>query len=269
MPRQLDQLPTDATTMARKIAALERQVNELRAARRLGAATAGLIQTAASGARLALDGSDQSLSLYADDGTTLLAQIAPETGGGGGFWSRGFQEPVNLSAFMGGGEIRFRTVDSDLIFADSEVLYDSDGVNYADLLLSSGGVLSGDQRAHLLLESVAGGGAPVVYVTGDGANVCNLDVDGKFTAGNLAWGSVAITPSAANTPTSATISGLTLKGSTFIGFSGAQTAAPGSTTGANGVTGTSATSVTSTGLTVWLTRQSTAATTVNWLVIGT
>jgi outer membrane murein-binding lipoprotein Lpp len=31
MPRQLDQLPSDPTTLARKIAALERQVKELRA----------------------------------------------------------------------------------------------------------------------------------------------------------------------------------------------------------------------------------------------
>lgn len=268
MPRQLDQLPVDATSMARRLAALEREVKELRASRRLGSATAGLIRTAASGARLELGGTDQSLSLYGDDGTTLLAELAPETGGGGGLWTRGLQSPKNLSAFVGGGEIRFRTVDSNVIAADSEILYDTDGSTYADLLLSSGGVLGGDKRARILLESVAGGGTPVVYVTGDAANLCNLDIDGVLTAGNLAWGTVSLTPTTINVPISTTVNGLNVRGSTFIAFTTPVTSRPGSTTTPDGVTGTSATSVSSTGLTVWMSRQSLTTTTVNWWVIG-
>lgn len=263
MPRQIDQLPTDATSLARRLASLEREVRELRASRRLDAATAGLIRTAASGARVELGGDSQSLSLYGDDGTTLLAELAPETGGGGGLWTRGLQSPRNLSAFMGGGEIRFRTVDSASIAADAEVLYDTDGSTYADLLFSSGSVLGSDKRARILLESVAGGGAPVVYVTGDAANVCNMDVDGVLTAGSLAWGSVAITPSAANTPTSAAVTGLNVRGSAFTGFAVAATSVPGSQ-----VTGASVTAVTSTGLTVWVTRANTTVTNVNWWVLG-
>lgn len=268
MPTARDQLPGGVNGLAKRVHDLEREVRELRAARRLTAATIGLIRTAADGARVEIDAETQSLTVY-DSADTTLAQLGPDSAGeGGGLWTRGFQSPYNLSAFVGGGEIRFRTVDSNIIAADSEVLYDTDGVTYADLLLSSGGVQDTDKRARILLESVAGGGAPAVYVTGDGTNLCNMDVDGSFSAGNLAWGTVVITPSAANTPTSATVTGLNVKGSTFIGFSGAQTSRPGSTTTPDGVTGTSATSATSSGLTVWLTRQNTAATTVNWLVIG-
>lgn len=269
MPKQIDQLPPDATSMARRLAALEREVRELRASRRLGSATAGLIRTAASGPRIELDGTTQALAVFGGaDGTTLLAELAPETDGGGGMWTRGFQSPFNLSAFLGGGEIRFRTVDTDAIAADAEVLYDTDGATYTDLLLSSGGILDTDQRAHILLESLAGGAAPSVYITGDGANTADLDVDGRLTTGNIAYGQVSITPGGANSATSTSVGGLNVKGSIFYGYAVAQTTQPGFTGATNGVTGASATNVTSTGLTVWATRQNTTVTLVNWLVIG-
>jgi len=268
MPRQLDQLPTDATTMARKIAALERQVNELRAARRLGSATAGVIQTAASGARVVMDGDNQAVDVYGADGTTLLAELGPDASGGGGLWTRGLQDPNNISSYLGSGELSFRPVENGLVQVPANIYYDTDAFQYSDFTLTSGSVGAADHRALLILESIYAGATPYVYIQGENGTQCNMDVLGVLTASNLAWGSVAITPSAANTPTSATVTGLSLKGSTFIGFSGAQTAAPGSTTLTNGVTGTSAISATSTGLTVWLTRQNTSATTVNWLVIG-
>jgi hypothetical protein len=107
-----------------------------------------------------------------------------------------------------------------------------------------------------------------VYVQGENSTPCNFDVLGTLTSSNLAWGTVAITPSAANTPTSATVSGLNVRGSTLIAYTSPLTSLPGSTTTNNGVTGTSANNVTSTGLTVWLTRQNLTTTNVNWLVIG-
>lgn len=264
MPRQLDQLPSDATSLARRVQALEREVRELRAARRLSSATAGLIQTAASGARVTVDGSDQSVSLYGLDGTTLLAQLAPDASGeGGGLWTRGLQDPYNYSAFVGGGEIRLRTVDSDLVAADAIVMYDTDGVTYSDLLLSSGAVRDTDPRARILLEAVdPGGGPPAVYVTGDGSNRCNLDVDNILSMGNFAWGSLSITP-AANVPTSATVGGLSVRGSTFIALVTVVTSVPGTQ-----VTGIACNNISSSGLTIWLTRTNTTATTVNWMVIG-
>lgn len=262
MPRQLDQLPPDPTTLAREVAALKREVRELRAARRLSSATAGLIRTAASGPRIELDGTAQLLNIWGgSDGSTLIAQAGPDTSGGGGWWSRGFQDPYNLTAFMGGGEVAFRTVDDGIIALNGGILYITDGSSYADLMLTSGAVGASDQRSIVILES-ASGRAPYVYVTGDGTTTANLDVDGVTTSGNLAWGSVSITP-VANTPTSATVSGLSVKGSTFIALVTAATSVPGTQ-----VTGVSYNNVSSSGLTLWVTRTNTTATVVNWMVIG-
>ena len=263
MPRQLDQLPADATSLARRIAALEREVKELRAARRLGSATAGLIQTAASGARIALDGTTQALDIYGDDGETVLAELAPDAGGaGGGLWTRGFQTPHNVASWLGGGELAFRPVNESLAAIPAGVIYDTDGDFYTDLILDSGALNAGDGRAIVVVESAVGA-TPNIYMTGNDNNVCNLEADGVATFGNLAWGSVNITPSAANTPTSAAITGLDVQGSTFVAFASASTSVPGTS-----VTGVSTNGVSASGLTVWVTRTNTTTTGVNWLVIG-
>ncbi|WP_435173312.1 hypothetical protein [Actinacidiphila sp. bgisy145] len=80
MPRRTDQLPPDATTLARRIAALERAVRELRASRRTSYADIGggttvitgtRIQSAADGARGVIDADDGSIQIYdADDHLT-------------------------------------------------------------------------------------------------------------------------------------------------------------------------------------------------------
>jgi hypothetical protein len=76
MPRRIDQLPPDATTLARRIAALEREVRELRASRRMSNATVSggdttitgaRIQTATSGPRIVLDSVDGSVQVYDAD----------------------------------------------------------------------------------------------------------------------------------------------------------------------------------------------------------
>ncbi|WP_333770953.1 hypothetical protein [Streptomyces sp. IBSBF 2435] len=75
MPRRIDQLPPDATTLARRLAALEREVRELRASKRASWATIGggdttitgaRIQTAETGHRVVLD-ADGALKTYDDD----------------------------------------------------------------------------------------------------------------------------------------------------------------------------------------------------------
>ncbi|MDX3746703.1 hypothetical protein [Streptomyces sp. AK08-02] len=245
MPRQLDQLPADATSLARRLVALERQVTELRAARRLGAATASNVR------------------LYSADGTVLLAELAPDGSGGGGLWTRGLQSPINISSYLGSGELAFRPVEDGLVQVPGRAYYDSDAYQYSDLTLSSGAVGAADHQALLILESLFAGATPYVYVQAEGGGQCGFDVSGVLTAGSLAWGQVSITPSAANTPTSIAVTGLSVKGSTFLGYAVATTTAPGSQ-----VTGASATSVTSSGLTVWTTRTNTTATLVNWMVIG-
>ncbi|WP_344530854.1 hypothetical protein, partial [Streptomyces rectiviolaceus] len=100
----------------------------------------------------------------------------------------------------------------------------------------------------------------------------NTLVKGTLTAGNIATGTVTITPSAAHTPTSALVS-FACTGSTFRGYATASTTAPGSrkdalpTPGA-GVTGVSMSSVTSTSALVWVNRENLTATVVNWMVVG-
>jgi len=268
MPRQIDQLPTDATSLARRLAALERQVRELRASRRLGAATIGLIRTAADGARVEISQATQAVDVYGQDGETLLAELGPDASGGGGLWTRGLQSPYNMSAYLGSGELSFRPVQNGLVALPAAVTYDTDSTQYADLILSSGALASSDKPARILLETVFAGGVPWVYVTGAQSNQCNMDVNGILTSLNMAYGTVTITPSAANTPTSTNVTGLSVKGSSFFAFTSPVTSRPGSTTTPDGVTGTSANSVSSTGLTVWLTRQNLTATSVNWMVIG-
>jgi hypothetical protein len=247
MPRQLDQLPSDPTTLARKVASLERQVKELRAARRMTAASVG------------------TLRVYADDGTTLLAELGPEAGadGGGGLWTRGVQDPINMSAYLSSGRLQFRPVEDNRVAVPAGITYDSDAFQYTDLILTSGNVAPSAHRAVLTLESTFEGGNPNVYVQAENGNQCDMDVLGVFTASNIAYGQVSITPSAANTPTSVNVTGLTLMGSSFYPLVTAATTVPGTQ-----VTGVGATSVSSSGLTVWVTRTNTTATNVNWMVIG-
>lgn len=102
----------------------------------------------------------------------------------------------------------------------------------------------------------------------------NTVIAGTLTAGNMAFGSVNITPSAAHTPTSALVNFSALTGTAFRGYATASTTVPGSRINATptpgaGVTGVSLSSVTSTSALVWVNRENTTQTTVNWQVIGT
>lgn len=247
MPRQLDQLPPDATTLARRVQALEAQVRELRAARRMTAASVG------------------TLRVYSDDGTTLLAELGPETGGdgGGGLWTRGLQDPINFSAYLSSGVLQFRPVENDRVAVPAGITYDSDAYQYTNLTLTSGSVQASHHRALMILESTFEGGYPYVYVQGENSTQANMDILGVLTSSNIAYGQVTINPSAANTPTSVNVTGLSMKGSTFLGYASAATTVPGSQ-----VTGVGATSPSASGLTVWATRTNTTATLVNWLVMG-
>ncbi|AKZ60824.1 putative PCQ3_55 (plasmid) [Streptomyces ambofaciens ATCC 23877] len=91
----------------------------------------------------------------------------------------------------------------------------------------------------------------------------NTTVSGMLTTGNQAVGRVTITPSAANTPTSTTVTYAQLKGTTFDGFACSATTVPGTR-----VTGVSMSAVSATSAVVWMTRTDTNATSVSWQVIG-
>ncbi|MEH0445417.1 hypothetical protein QA811_17595 [Streptomyces sp. B21-102] len=246
MPRQIAQLPPDATSLARRVQALEREVTELRAARRMSAATVG------------------TMRLYSADGQTLLAELSPEDGaGGGGLWTRGLQSPIPMAAYLNSGQLRWRPVTDGMVQVPASAYYDTDAFQYSNLTLTSGAVASTDHRALLILESLYAGQIPYVYVQGENGTQCNLDVLGVLTASSIAFGSVSITPSAANTPTSATVTGLALKGSTFTAVASSTSTVPGTQ-----VTGVSTSSVTASGLTLWVTRTNTTATVINWMVMG-
>ncbi|MFE0206986.1 hypothetical protein [Streptomyces sp. NPDC058985] len=98
----------------------------------------------------------------------------------------------------------------------------------------------------------------------------NTNIAGMMTAGNIVTGTTTITPSAAHTPTSASVSFTALKGTTFRGYATAATTVPGvrAPVGAGGVTGVGVSSVTSSSMLVWVNRENTTATIVNWMVIG-
>ncbi|MFJ5973504.1 hypothetical protein [Streptomyces sp. NPDC093060] len=264
MPRQVDQLPPDATSLARRVQALEREVKELRASRRLTSATIGNIRTAPDGARVEISQSSQSIRVYDDDGTTLLAELGPqENGGGGGLWTRGLQQPNNMSAYLDSGMLQFGPVETGLAAVPASMYYDCDAFQYSDLTITSGAVGTTDHRALLILESLFDGLIPSVSVQGENSTQCNFDVLGMATARNLAWGTVNITPSAANTPTSQAITGLNVIGSSFIAFATPVTSVPGTQ-----VTGVGVNGISGSGVTLWVTRTNTTTTGVNWGVIG-
>jgi hypothetical protein len=244
MPRQIDQLPPDAATLARKVKALEDQVRELRAARRLTAASVG------------------TLRVYADDGTTLLAELGPDAGnGGGGLWTRGLQDPINMSGYLSSGQLQFRPVEDGQVAVPASIYYDSDAFQYSDLILTSGAVNPIDHRALLILESLFDGSAHA-SIQGENSTPCTFDVLGILTASNIAYGTINITPTP-NVPTSFTINGLNLQGTTFTAFATAQTTVPGTQ-----VMGVGVTSVSATGLTVWVDRTNNTSTGISWMVMG-
>ena len=254
MPRQVDQLPSDATTLARKVATLERQMTELRAARRMGSASVG------------------RLRIYSDDGQTLLAELGPTGDLGGGlttYGNLGGGEEIPVMASLTSGELNFQPAESQVADVPARVSYGTIPESSSELQFSSGSIKETDWAAVLDLSSAAGGRASVLlsgYRELDGAGEsgpCDLEVPGVLSAASWAIGTVTITPSAPNTPTSQVVSGLDVEGTTFFAFAAPQTAAPGSN-----VTGVGTTAVTTGGLTVWVTRTNTTATVINWMVIG-
>lgn len=88
-------------------------------------------------------------------------------------------------------------------------------------------------------------------------------VTGILDAGNIEVGAVAITPSAADTPTSATITGLSMPGTNFYGFATARSGVP-----YTAVREVSVNNASSTGMEVWLTRANTTLTSVNWMIVS-
>lgn len=244
MGRQLDQLPADMTSLARQIAQLRREIRELRASKRVGHtafSTGGLTMVDADGnslAEMVADWNDRGTSAIAVYDTRDAAEYyAALASGDLCFGVRGVTAPQDE------GRVAFTQIDETLF----------------ELLISSGSA-SGNSPALINMYGSTGVATAdsEVTVTSDVMNVSGL-----LTAGNRATGSVSITPSAANVPTSVTVGGFSLSGTTFTGQATAVTSLPGTV-----VLGVGITSVSATSITVSLTRTNTTATNVNWEVIG-
>lgn len=94
-------------------------------------------------------------------------------------------------------------------------------------------------------------------VTGD------ITTYGSVVAKNIAAGSVSITPSAANTPTSKSVSfGKTFPSAPQV------VVTPESSVAGTTLTGWAVTNITTTGFTAWVTRGNTTSTTLHWIAIG-
>ncbi|MGW3657197.1 hypothetical protein ACWD6R_16550 [Streptomyces sp. NPDC005151] len=93
--------------------------------------------------------------------------------------------------------------------------------------------------------------------------VGDTTTSGNLTAGNIRAGRVTITPTAANVPTSVTITGLAMTGGTPRAVATASTTVPGTS-----VLGVGCTNVTNNSVTVWLTRNGTTGTAVDYMLIG-
>ncbi|MET9412126.1 hypothetical protein ABZX90_41375 [Streptomyces sp. NPDC002935] len=145
-------------------------------------------------------------------------------------------------------------------------------VSGATLDIQSGAIGTGAQ-AHIILASAdsplaSGDGAPFISLEWDGDSGPSnsdmvVDVGGLLKPRNFLWGRVTITPSASNTPTSLTVTGLNIRGKTFRGLASAVTTVPGTQ-----VLGVGCSSVTAVSATFWVTRTNTTPTAIDYLLIG-
>ncbi|MFJ5176726.1 hypothetical protein ACIP68_23175 [Streptomyces griseoviridis] len=253
MPTAADQLPSDPTTLARRLAALEREVRELRASRRAAHTTVstGSIRAVRPGATVPVPD----------------AVMAPDLGDGSGLGGFQTNSPDGaLYARLQAGGLTFGATGVTQV-APSGITAKAGAGGSLDI---QSGMLGGSSQAHILMASgdsplSPGNGAPMISLMWDGAGTADMivDVSGILLPRNIVWGSVTITPSAANTPASATIGGLTVRGSSFTAQVTPAVNNPGTV-----VTGCGATNVTSSGLTVWMTRTTIAATTLYWEIKG-
>lgn len=210
---------------------------------------------ATTGQRIVLDSTTDEIDIY-NASNQLVTKISPA----------GIQvisDDGTVYALLDSGQLQFGTTGFTPFFPTV-----INGQESQALIEIQSGLPTGNEtQAHLLIGSsgTGFGNSPYVNVSADGAvnGPLLFNIDGILQTENMAWGSVAITPSAANTPTSHTVTGLGLQGTTAKAQVTAATTVPGTQ-----VTGVAASSITPDGLTVWLTRTNTTATTVDWLVIS-
>jgi hypothetical protein len=223
---------------------------------------------------------------------TTLALIPPKPGTYGGRFVLTAHNP-NTNSQVGRASIDAQTgVDAD--GAASFEIAAVDGVNNprsAVILLGSGKAKFSAQVVEiapassslsaLLMNSPSGHTGLLAQLQKSSVNKFTVDgsgntaiagtatVSGVLSAGSIATGVASITPSAAHTPTSTTVF-YSVAGTAFLGYATANTTVPGVRTpaGFQGVTGVSVSSVTATSMMVWVNRENTTATNINWMVMS-
>ncbi|MFK0106452.1 hypothetical protein [Streptomyces sp. NPDC091217] len=126
-------------------------------------------------------------------------------------------------------------------------------INNSTLVANGGRLYLGKSTAQL-----SAGPSGTMTLTAEGG----IRAAGTFRADNISVGTASITP-VAGTPTSVTLSGGSISGTSFRGFVTPVTSLPGTQ-----VLGVGCSNVSSAGMTIWLTRTNTTTTGVYWMIIG-
>lgn len=188
MPTPLDQLPGGVTGLARKVRDLERQVTELRAARRLGAA-------AFQGALRVVDDDGNTVAEVVSDLAGRAALVAYDTRNGSEFY-----------AALTAGDVRFGIAGETDAAGEGGVLFSDLGSGIYEVLVRSGSI-GGQAPAMVTLYSEsapAAGDAEVVLNAHKVRVTGTLRVDGQAPVSSVQAGSFTAN---STTYTTATASG--------------------------------------------------------------
>ncbi|MFI5990297.1 hypothetical protein ACIBAC_00385 [Streptomyces sp. NPDC051362] len=190
--------------------------------------TGATVQTAATGKRIIL-APDGTVYFYSGDPTeTAPAKL---TADGGSYPSLSLEGPRRTGSSVGTAITMFTTPDGTAQYAIGQLRIEMLASGYYQMSLY------------------------------DGRFDCDVIDANKITSGNVKDGRVTITPSAPNTPTSVTVTGLNLTGSNPRAIATPATTVPGTQVTGVGCTDTSTSSVT-----IWVTRTNTTNTTIDYTV---
>ncbi|MBI0311600.1 hypothetical protein JBF12_00825, partial [Streptomyces javensis] len=151
-----------------------------------GTITGSTIQTASSGQRIVLNYVTNTITVYnAND--DVVAQVVPEGNyGGGGFWSRGFQSPVNIYSQLANGKLIFNTIDGAAITDGGLSFTLAPSSKAAQLVIDSGSATQANPPATIRLNAKSNSLArPTVTISDNGSGPCDLQVTGKVTANGI------------------------------------------------------------------------------------
>ncbi|MFJ1900544.1 hypothetical protein [Streptomyces sp. NPDC088115] len=225
-----------------------------------GIITGATVQTATAGSRIVLD-TNHLAAL--DASNNLIAEFDPaDSTGRCAFKTYDTRFGDKYYGALTAGDIRFGINGVTTSGTEGFVSYSSLGSNLFELLLSSGRQTINHQPGQINLYSSTATATDNSHID---LNAASTSITGLLAAGNIAWGTISVTTTAANTVGSATITGLNVKGTAFRPFVTASSGVPGTQ-----LLGVTANNATSSGATVYVTRtnNTTITTNVYWFIVG-